>query len=581
MSLPIPRSGTRRFGRAPALIALTFAATFAGCSLWNLGPEPSTFVGPSSQGAEPQTDRNLQAVLPVVPGDKPGGGADLPGATMPATMPVSTQPAATQPEVIPLASGTTPPAPPEALSVQAAVLVGLENNSNLRVQKFNVPIKRAGEEQALSAFDPTVNYSLANDVGSSAQNGYRTTDSVAGSASITEFLPTGTTIKGSVGTGPGGDFFYNESGANLDNQLKVTQSLLRGAGLDVNLASLRKAEIATRFTQYQLRATAEMLVHDIEVAYWKLAYTERAVAIVENALKVAQAQLDQINAEIRNGRLSPTESAAAIAQVATEKEDLINAKSDYEEARLALMQLITPTQRQFWGRNVTLTTLPFIPIGELDPVDSHIAVAMKFLPEINETRLDIQSAKLDVIVSKNGLLPRLDFFVQLDKSSAANNFGNSFSAINGRAYDVQAGLQGDWEPLNRSAEAAYHTTVLTRDQDEEALRNLMQKDELSIRQAYIEVQRTLAQIPATRAAREAQEVSFTTEQQKLLNGRSTTILVAAAQQNLLVAQLNELQAVTGHLTALVTLYTNEGSLLLRRGIEAPGAAPPPDPAYRK
>ena len=57
-------------------------------------------------------------------------------------------------------------------------------------------------------------------------------------------------------------------------------------------------------------------------------------------------------------------------------------------------------------------------------------------------------------------------------------------------------------------------------------------------------------------------------------GNGTSLLVAQAQQNLLTAQLSEVQAVTNHLIALVEVYRLEGSLLYRRGLDAPGGATP-------
>ena len=101
------------------------------------------------------------------------------------------------------------------------------------------------------------------------------------------------------------------------------------------------------------------------------------------------------------------------------------------------------------------------------------------------------------------------------------------------------------------------------------------------RTQYIEVQRTRQQIDATQATRAAQQTALTVEQGKLRAGNSTSLLVSQAQNNLLSAQLAEVQAVTGHLKALVLLYRLEGSLLYRRGISAPGAHPAPDPAWAK
>ncbi len=375
--------------------------------------------------------------------------------------------------------------------------------------------------------------------------------------------------------------FYNQAFSSLAPTLTVTQSLLRGAGLDVNLATLREAEVSTKVSQYDLRGIAEQLVATIEETYWNLAFAERQVAIVQNALQVAQEQLDSTNASIRVGRIAETERAAQQAQVESEKEDLINAQSTLETTRLQLMQLLTPASQPFWDRTISLTTYPFIPIGAMDPVDVHAQVAQRLSPPINEAKLQIQRGNLEVVRTKNGLLPRLDFFVTVGENTVGTAFGTSISSLDGPNYSVIAGITGDWEPINRAARATYHQAELTRDQLQETLDNQAQTILLGVRSQYIEVQRTRKQIDATRATREADETSLKVEQGKFFQGRSTSLLVAQAQQTLLVAQLNEEQSVTNHLNALVELYRQEGSLLYRRGLDAPGGTPVEGPAWRK
>ena len=49
-------------------------------------------------------------------------------------------------------------------------------------------------------------------------------------------------------------------------------------------------------------------------------------------------------------------------------------------------------------------------------------------------------------------------------------------------------------------------------------------------------------------------------------GDITSLLVAQAQRDLLVSQLNEIEAIVEYRIALVQLYLAEGSLLERRGI---------------
>ena len=95
-----------------------------------------------------------------------------------------------------------------------------------------------------------------------------------------------------------------------------------------------------------------------------------------------------------------------------------------------------------------------------------------------------------------------------------------------------------------------------------------------MRTAYIEILRTRAQVAATAASRTLQEEKVRVESEKFRIGKSTSLLVAEAQRDLLSSQIAYVQAVAGYRKALVELYRLEGTLLQRRGLAAPGSEPP-------
>jgi outer membrane protein TolC len=582
-------------------VAMVLAGAVVGCTALDLGPEPSNYVGAGSAGAAPLTDANLRAVTPEA-GSAEGEAAMLPAASMPgsavnpATLPSATQPTTTGP-----AAGTNPAtqpglgspatsqpalgklAVPRAVTLQESILLGLQNNTSLRVQRFNVPIQRTAEEVARAAFDPSISGQVSGGragVPTNRNNGRGTsyTDQINAQLAASEFFPTGTTVSGEFTTN---NSFYSDGLSSSSASATVTQALLRGAGLDVNLASLRQTQLDTRSSQYELRGFAEALVDRIEETYWDLAFAERQVVIVQNALDVAEEQLRSTNTIIKVGRIAPTEQAAAEAEVALRRENLINAKSTLESTRLRFLQLITPPGQSFWDRPVALTTLPFIPTGTMDSVDHHVDVALAMRPEINQAKLQIQRGDLQVVKTRNGLLPQLDLFITLGQTGYSNSFGNSVENIgDGGNYNILAGVRGSYDIGNRAANGVYRAAVLSREQSQESLNNLVQTVQIDVRTQYIEAERTRQQIDATRATRIAQETALRVERGKFTAGNSTSLLVAQAQRDLLSAQLAEVQAVTGHLKALVALYRLEGSLLVRRGLEAPGATPVKENAWK-
>ncbi len=112
-----------------------------------------------------------------------------------------------------------------------------------------------------------------------------------------------------------------------------------------------------------------------------------------------------------------------------------------------------------------------------------------------------------------------------------------------------------------------------KQQSIKALENLIQLAQVDVRTAYIEVDRTHEQITATAATRESQEEKLRVETEKFRVGKSTSLLVAQAQRDLVVSQIGEILAIANYFKSLVSLYRLEGSLLHRRGISAPGAEP--------
>jgi outer membrane protein TolC len=355
--------------------------------------------------------------------------------------------------------------------------------------------------------------------------------------------------------------------------LTVTQALLRGFGTRANLASLRQAELDTLSSEYELRGFAESLVAQVEATYWDYALAERQIEIYTQSLKLAEDQLTETVERIETGALAETELAAAQAEVALRREDLINARSSFATVRLRLLRLLNPPGTENWERDIVLQNQPIVLDTPLDEVVSHVQVALRMRPELNQALLGVKRGDLEIVKTRNGLLPKMDLFITLGKSGYANSFGRSFRELDGDNYDFLVGFTFEYPLANRDAEARHQRAVLTRKQSVEAVGNLTQLVELDVRSAYIEVDRASEQVAATGATRKLQEEKLRAETEKFRVGKSTSLLVAQAQRDLVASQISEIQAVVNHLKALVELYRLEGSLLERRGISAPGREP--------
>jgi outer membrane protein TolC len=466
------------------------------------------------------------------------------------------------------------------LTVTDAILLSLENNRSLVVQRLNPRIQQTFEDQERAVFDPITGADLSAGrlegerlARSGSETEDFTTDSIDGIISLEQYFPTGTTVTLDAGTVMNDSSLYIDSFYETRLGMTVTQALLRGYGRDVNLARLQQARLDTRMSEYELRGFTESLVAEVERTYWDYALARRQIEIVEESLKVARQQLTETKELIAVGRLARAELAAVQAEVALQEQALIEARASKESNRLQLLRLLDPAGSGIFQREVELVYQPTLPDIKMEAVELHVEVSMLMRPLLNEARLEIERGDLQLVVTRNGLLPLMDLFVTLGKSGYANSFGESIQNLSEDSYDAQAGVSFEYPIFNRDAKARHRRALLTREQAQKALDNLSQLVEVDVRTAYIEVNRAKQQITASTSTRRFDEEKLRTETEKLRVGKSTSFLVAQAQRDLLVSRIGEVRALANYLKALIELYRQDGSLLVRRKIFAPGREP--------
>lgn len=476
-----------------------------------------------------------------------------------------------------------PASGPLRISVQDAILSAMENNPSLVVERFNPEIRKTFTEEEQAVFDPVLGAEIAferNDVAQTSLTSRgtldTTTDVYEGSVSLKEYFPTGTFMElgfsGSVTDSDQAEDPYAKARVGLS----VTQSLLRGFGTEVNQARIQQSRLETAISTYELRGFSEALIEQVENAYWDYALAQREIEIFEESLKLANQQLAETEEMIRVGVMAEAELAAVQAEVAGQKQGLINAKSALISNRNLLLRLLNPPGETLWDREVSLVHPPSLPDADLGEIGEHVTISQRMRPEINQAKLDIQRNQLDVVRTRNGMLPVMDLFINLGKTGYADSFSGAVDDLPGDNYDVLVGLNFERPIRNRSAKAQHRRSLLQESQAEKTLENLSQLIELDVRNAYIEVNRTREQIAASAATRKFQEEKLRIETEKFRVGRSTNLLVAQAQRDLLVNRIAEVNTVVNYLKALTSFYRMEGSLLERRGIAAPGRKPVDD-----
>lgn len=458
--------------------------------------------------------------------------------------------------------------------IQDSILKALENNPVVAIQRLEPQKAMTAVEEKRSAFDPSVSLSASKSKAKTeAQLGTRpepielTTERSMMSLGVTEALPTGTTLglnadmNGSVSS-----LYTDQSSGSI--KISLTQSLLQGFGTGANLASLRKAKIDVEISLAELKAVAENLVASVEKAYWSLYLAKEEISIKKESLSLAEKQLNESVERVSVGKLAEIELAAVNAEVASRREALIEAQGSYEKARLQFLYLLNPQGGGMWSMTPVATDKPFVPEDAMDAVTVHEELGLKYRADLQQARLSMEQGELDVQQTKNGLLPRLDFFLTYGKSTYAESFSDAKPDVSSPYSSLSSGLTFTMPISNRSAKAKYAKAVKSRAQMEMSLKNMERLVELDVRSAYIEALKSRQLIEATRVTRELQQKNMDAELEKFRVGKSTNILVLQAQRDFTAGKLGEAEAMVGYLNALINLYQMQGTLLERRGIES-------------
>jgi len=338
--------------------------------------------------------------------------------------------------------------------------------------------------------------------------------------------------------------------------------------LEVNLAGLRKARLDTAISQYELMGIAQGLTAEIEKSYWDYFLALGKVHIYSQSTDRVKRMVKETKERIAQGQKAASEILFLQAEEATQELSLIDARASQEKTRITLLKLMSPPSFDLWNRQLRLLTKPKIPEDSVEDLPEHIQVAMSYRPDINQARLEQQKGQLEIVKTRNGLLPKLDLFIMLGRTGYSETFNGSiydYSAGYGGA-DIMGRLKLEIPVFNRRAEAEHTKSVIQLAQQREAVDNLLQLAQQDVLLAYVEIHRAKDQMAMAAKALKFQLEKLQAQTEKYQLGIGNAFQVAQAQKDTVSTQISLLQARIEYLKGLTQFYVAEGSLLARRGI---------------
>jgi|SRR5579859_558889 len=482
------------------------------------------------------------------------------------------------------------------LHVKDFIALVLKNNTEINLARLDVLTAADAILSAKAPFDPNVTAGFSStrqeqpqfsQIGGAAQLNSLSQQSNLG---YQQTLSTGQ----AVNFGFSGNRFSSNSQFNVFNpnvftglNFSVTQPLLQGRRNLQLRTPLIIARTQLLITSEQSEARIADLVGGAAQQYWDAIQARDNIKVQQQAYDLAQKSYERDKLALDLGALPALDIFQSQSQVAQRKVAVIQAQYFYRDALDGLRRLmgadVNPATRNI---EIVLEDDPATaPVPVLGP-DEAVAAALQKRPELSAIRRHQGVNEMNARVARDSMLPRFD----LSAIGGASGLGGNQIPVSGplgtgpttfipgglgdalhQMFAFQAPYYGFAINMtipvrSSSAQANLADALVNRARDRYTERQLEQQIIQQVKFATNQLNMSLAQIDASKTARDLAQKNVEAEQQKYELGGVTAFEVLDAQSRLASVEGSLLQAYVDYQKAVVAYQRAVWTLLDGMGI---------------
>ena len=480
------------------------------------------------------------------------------------------------------------------LSLEDALLLTLENNTDINVDRIQYDLSRFALQRAYGTFDPSISAGFAptRSVSPSASSlaGASTLSSLSQTSNVnyTEEFQTGTLF----GAGLTTTRSTSNSSFSIVNpsffsglSFSIGQPLWRKAGLFANRAPIIIAQRGIRQSQATFQAQVSDIVARAINQYWDAVEARKSLEVIRKSVELADASYKRDKRALELGALPPLEIYRSESQVAQRKIALIQIEYNLKRVEEALRQTIGADLDPRIGALDLDLTENTESAGSLATVDLQdiLNQALKNRAEIEAQRQQLAIDDTSVRVANNNLKPDLNLSASYTSNglggiSFANSpagpvivsnggFGDSLSQLGGFSFPTYGmSLQLRLPIRNRAAAADLGTALVSKKSSLYKMRSLEQSISTEVKNAVHDLEQSELIITAALASRDLAAKTLGAEERKYQLGAGTIFFVLDAQNQLSSAELALVQSQIAYQRALAEVDHASGSLLTKHNL---------------
>lgn len=493
---------------------------------------------------------------------------------------------------------TPPPAPPSAigllriemftlpperersplpLSLKESILLALQQNYDIAIQKLGPGIAATDIQKELGAFDPTGTGKIANprttvqETADFFANKNATEETLKGTAEVTKKFLTGSALTLTYETTDKRDPASSVR-ADANVALKISQSLLKNFGFSVNEAKIRIARKNTAEAQTDFIKKVLDVATEVQNAYWDLYRARQTLNVRREAFTTAKGFLERKQAEVDLGVIAPIELVDVQADLAGKVTDYLEAVKALEEADVRLRAVLNlPFD---FPLDLQLTDDP-APGDYMSDFRQSMETAFTYRPEYQKLKLAADVKRLELDFARNQLLPDLELSLTLKSDNKSRGWNDSyawwpFDPKEKERYErwgYELGFKLTYPLGNNVARADYVRKQLELSRS----RLELKQEEVTLKKEIANALNALDSIKQLLASSEnalkLQQANLDAAQQRLQFGVGTIREVLDIKTSYTDARLKNLGFKTDYQKSLATLYRAQGIVDSRLDIE--------------
>ncbi len=484
---------------------------------------------------------------------------------------------------IPALAQPAPSSPPQsapaaptgrAWSLAAVLEHAVRNSPALGTARIDVAVAEAGVLEASGIedflFTATGNFSRlkTESVVTESMTGASELDTITGSMALSKLFWTGATVSLEANTRyisiPTDDGDLTEATSSIT--ASIVQPLLRGRGETVTRAARSRAQYIADQARLQRETAGRTVIRDLIAAYWEVAYAWSDLEIRRSSLDLARERRRLTDASVRGGATAPTEVLAVDQVIAQREEEVVVAELTVTERSLEFRRQagleISPTEIDVRVDSPLAAQVQSIEIGNV------VALALQRSPEIAALEVQGRGAQLEIEITDNGLLPRLDINVFATPSGTDDTFAGSVENVaDGDEYEVGGGLTLQHSFGRRAAKGASRRAQAERQRVRINMADMRRQIAQAAAQAVALARSAERRMQLSRTAIDLTEKNIKAETGRFELGRSTNFDVLLRQEEHTQARLRFARAAADYLRAVAIVEALTGELLTKYGIK--------------